>query len=203
MRAKPFDSAADADEWLRINSSELTGDVEDATRELNLVLRSHRAAACDPYARDVRPAQALVVRVGYGDGDQVADGHYTQAVELSKEPPKKRRGEALAPQERLAAILGGRDRLLVGEELLLRARLDIDAGRLREAALQARIALEALLEELDDKFIEGLRTLRDPLARAANYALEGGLTDEDAAAVVDTVEQMERAVRRNGTAAGR
>ena len=92
------------------------------------MLRSHRAAAADPYARDVRADHALVVRLGYGEGEQVADGRFGRAVELPREPPKRKRGEALAPQERLAAVLGGRDSLLVGEELLLRARLDLDAG---------------------------------------------------------------------------
>ena len=53
-----------------------------------------------------------------------------------------------SPEERYAAILGGRDRGLAGEELVLRARMDLDAGRVREAALQARVALEALLAEL-------------------------------------------------------
>lgn len=199
VRAEPFESASEADAWLE---GERSAEMDEALRELNFVLRGHRAAAADPYARDVRAEQALVIRVGYGDGDQVADGRYEKALELPKGPPKRKRGEALAPQERLAAILGGRDRLLVGEELLLRARLDLDAGRPREAALQARIALEALLQELDEKFQEGLRPLRDPLARAANYALEGELSDEDAAAVTDTVEQLERAARRSSTAGG-
>ena len=129
------------------------------------MLRSHRAAAGDPYARDVRADHALVVRLGYGEGEQVADGRFGRAVELPKDPPKRKRGEALAPQERLAAVLGGRGRLLVGEELVLRAQLDLDAGRPREAALQARVALEALLGELDEKFAAPLRPLRDPVAR--------------------------------------
>ena len=142
------------------------------------MLRSHRAAAGDPYARDVRADHALVVRLGYGEGDQVADGRFGRAVELPKGPPKRKRGEALAPQERLAAILGGRDTLLVGEELLLRAQLDLDAGRTREAALQARVALESLLGELDEKFAAPLRPLRDQVARAANAALDGELSAE-------------------------
>ena len=45
---------------------------------------------------------------------------------------------ALAPQERLAALLAGRDVALACEELALRARLDLDQGREREAALQLR-----------------------------------------------------------------
>ncbi len=164
-------------------STTAAGDSDDvvaaATRELNFVLRSHRAAAGDPYARDVRADHALVVRLGYGEGEQVADGRFGRAVELPKEPAKRKRGEALAPQERLAAILGGRDTLLVGEELLLRAQLDLDAGRTREAALQARVALESLLGELDEKFAAPLRPLREPVARAANAALDGELSAAD------------------------
>jgi hypothetical protein len=90
--------------------------------------------------------------------------------------------------------------LLIGEELLLRARLDLDAGRPREAALQARIALEALLGELDDKFGAPLRPLRERVARAANAALDGDLPESDAAAVEDAVGQMAVAVRRSSAA---
>jgi len=202
VRAKPFESAEEADAWLDATASESVDAVATATRELNFVLRSHRAAAGDPYARDVRAEHALVVRLGYGEGEQVADGRFGRAVELPKEPRKRKRGEALAPQERLAAVLGGRDSLLVGEELLLRARLDLDAGRSREAALQARIALEALLGELDDKFAAPLRPLREQVAKAANAALDGDLSADDAAAVEDAVSQMTAAARRSATAAG-
>jgi hypothetical protein len=90
----------------------------------------------------------------------------------------------------------------VGEELLLRARLDLDAGRSREAALQARIALEALLGELDDRFAAPLRPLREQVAKAANAALDGDLSPDDAAAVEDAVGQMTAAARRSATAAG-
>ena len=50
--------------------------------------------------------------------------------------PRTRRDAALRPQERLGALLGGRDVVLACEELALRARQDVDAGRRREAALQ-------------------------------------------------------------------
>ena len=201
VRAQPLESAEAADSWLEATAADSGEAVATATRELNFVLRSHRAAAADPYARDVRAEHALVVRLGYGEGEQVADGRFGRAVELPKEARKRKRGEALAPQERLAAILGGRERLLVGEELLLRARLDLDAGRAREAALQARIALEALLGELDDRFGSPLRPLRDQVARAANAALDGDLSAEDTAAVEDAVSQMAVAARRSAAAA--
>ena len=200
-RAAPLDSAEEADRWLDMPDPDRDGEVAAATRELNFVLRSHRAAAADPYARDVRTEDALVVRLGYGEGEQVADGRYGRAIELPREPPRTKRREALAPQERLAALLSGRDTLLVGEELMLRARLDLDAGRPREAALQARIALESLLGELDERFAAPLRPLREAVGRAANAALDGDLSSEDVAAVADAVEQMAAAARRSGTAA--
>lgn len=199
VRAEPFAGVTDAAAWL---DGEPDAAVDEALRELNFVLRSHRAAAADPYVPSVRASQALVVRVGYGDGDQVAEGRYERALELPRVPAKRRRGEVLMPQERLAALLGGRDKLLVGEELVLRARLDLDARRTREAALQARMALEALLAELDDKFAEPLRPLRDPVGRASNYALDGDLSGEDAAALESAVAEMEQAIRRSATASG-
>ena len=202
MHARALDSADLADTWVDAPEDERDERVADAIRELNFVLRSHRAAAGDPYARDVRSEDALVVRLGYGEGEQVAEGRYARAVELPRLPTKRKRIEALAPQERLAAMLGGRDTLLVGEELLLRAQLDLDAGRHREAALQARIALEALLGELEDRFGSPLRPLREQVAAAANAALDGELSAQDAAAVEDAVEQMAAATRRSGTAAG-
>ena len=147
------------------------------------------------------------MRLGHGEGEQVADGRFGRAVELPKEPPKRKRGEALAPQERLAAVLGGRDSLLMGEELLLRARLDLDAGRPREAALQARIALEALLAELaTDPALERdraeLETGRAGVATAANAALDGDLDDPRLATVQGTVELMERVLARRRATGG-
>ena len=200
VRAKPFDSAAEADAWLDATAANSDDAVATATRELNFVLRAHRAAAADPYARDVRADHALVVRLGYGEGEQVAEGRFGRAVELPKTPPKRKRGDALAPQERLAAVLGGRAQLLVGEELVLRARLDLDAGRSREAALQARVALEALLGELDERFGAPLRPLREPVAKAANRALDGDLSPAETDALAAAVDQMASAARRSGLA---
>ena len=62
--------------------------------------------------------------------------------------PATRRDAALRPQERLSALLGTRDAALACEELTLRARADVDAGRRREAALQLRVALQAAVAEL-------------------------------------------------------
>jgi hypothetical protein len=166
------------------------------------MLRAHRAAALDPYVRDVGPGNALVVRVGYGDGDQVAEGRFAEAYELPRTAMQgwfapERRQSFLMPQERLAAILGGRDSVLAGEELLLRARADLDAGRGREAALQARIALEALLAELaaDGRDVGELSDHRSAIGAAANAALAGEPSPEHHEAVTAACDAMERALR--------
>jgi hypothetical protein len=178
-------------ESLRRDADAREAEVEAALRELNALLRAHRAAAADPYAREVARAQANVVRVGYGSGEQVADGRFSAAYELPEPRGRVRRADTLAPQERLAAVLGGSHEVLVAEELVLRARIDLDAGRTREAALQARVALEALLAELPEASGD-VAGHRDAVTAAANAALEG----EPAPELVDAVREAVRAMHR-------
>jgi hypothetical protein len=200
IRVKGFESDEAANGWLdalRRDSDALDAEAADAARELNALLRAHRAAAADPHVRDVAAQGATVVRVGFGSGDQVADGRYAEAYEL---PPAasgsrvRRRAESLAPDERLAGILARREEVLACEELALRARIDLDAGRPREAALQARIALEAAVAELDGA--EELAADREVVARAANEALTGEPGPELQEQVADAVGRIETALRR-------
>jgi hypothetical protein len=107
----------------------------------------------------------------------------------------RRRAEALAPDERLAALLSHREELLACEELVLRARTDLDAGRPREAALQARVALEAALAELRGDET-GLAAHREAVARAANEALSGDPSSELQDGVSGAVKGIETALRR-------
>ena len=136
--------------------------------------------------------QALVVRVGYGAGEEVADGRFSDAWELPRERARARRSME-APEERFAALLGGRERPLACEELVLRARADLDAGRPREAALQARIALEALLAELPAEELEEDRTA---IGEAANAALRADPSPELQEAVSASIGRMEASLRR-------
>ena len=84
----------------------------------------------------------------------------------------------LSPQERLAALLSGRDAALACEELTLRARGDLDHGRAREAALQLAIALDTALAELEAwreqgdmaRRLEELDDRRGAVAEAARAA---------------------------------
>jgi hypothetical protein len=137
------------------------------------------------------------VRVGYGSGEEVADGRFEAAFEVGAPRRRRRRAEVLAPQERLAATLAGRAPLVPAEELVLRARADADAGRPREAALQARIALEALLAHLrPHSDVTALEAHRGAVVDAAGAALDGDPPPELAAGVDAAIVEMERAVRR-------
>lgn len=199
IRAEALTTADHGEAWLdrlRRDRDAIESEAVTAARELNALLRAHRAAAADPYVRDVAPEGATAVRVGYGSGDEVADGRYAAALEL---PPAgvnsrvRRRAEALTPDERLAALLGKREEVLACEELVLRARTDLDAGRPREAALQARVALEAALAELRGT---DLAQYRDAVARAANEALTGDPSPDSQAEVSGAVKGIDTALRR-------
>jgi hypothetical protein len=189
-----------AREWMALGSVP----VERELAVLNRAIALHRVAATDPLVREVRPDQALAVRVGYGRGEEVADGRWTAAVEPGERRERRARSAAaLRPHERLAALLGGRDAALACEELVLRARADLDADRLREAALQLRVALEAAIAELEAwrdrgdmaQRIEELKTHRAAVGDAANAALRGGLDREAIDAVYDAVDRIESALR--------
>jgi hypothetical protein len=101
-------------------------------------------------------------------------------------------------------VLGGREQADACETLLLRARADLDAGRGREAALQLRVGLEALLAELGDAVSnpdhrEDMATLNERRAEAgeaANLALGGELPAARGEQVRELLEICERVLRR-------
>jgi hypothetical protein len=122
---------------------------------VNRLLFFHRIASADPYVHEVSPAQALVVRGGWGEGEQLAENRWLHARELRWEPGGRRslrsrrsRAAVLRPQERLAALLGARAGTLLCEELTLRARLDLDQDRTELAALELDRAMAAAVTEL-------------------------------------------------------
>jgi len=179
------------DQWLA--DLDLDEEVESAVAVLNLALRAHRAATADPYVAEVSRERAVVVRVGYGRGDEVADGRFGEAVELPRSGARRARRSMEAPEERFAALLGGREEIHPAEELVLRARADLNAGRPAEAALQCRVAIEALLAAPG---ADELASHREAVAAAANAALSGPMPGEHAAVLEDAVTAMERALKR-------
>jgi hypothetical protein len=180
-----------AQAWL----TELDGEqqIRAALGVLNRVLHFHRIAAADPHVHEVAAEQALVIRAGWGEGEQVADGVWTHAVELPWRGPsgvrKKRIGDraaALRPQERLAVLLAARGVALLCEDLVLRARVDFDHGRTAHAAIELRGAYAAALAELPGERREDLtirlaelEKLRDGVEAQARAALARGALDED------------------------
>lgn len=206
---------AEAQRWLE----EVVADAADATLQeglavLNGAIRAYRAASADPFVREVSAHEALTVRVGYGQGVEVAEGAWTAARNLSLTGERKRgrrgtREAALRTQERFSAMLGGRDAVLACEELTLRARLDLDQNRPREAALQTHLALEAALTELAAfrgqepvaRRLDELGGHRDAMARAANEALERGPAADTVAAVAAALERIEATLRARSASA--
>lgn len=162
-------------------------ETEAAVAVLNRVLYAHRIAAADPHTHEVAPTQALVIRAGWGEGEQLADGHWQHARELPwlSSSRAKRRASALRPQERLAELLGARGEELLCEELALRARLDLDHGRLSHAAIELDAALSAALRELGEEAYPALAPRVDELR-----ALHGGMTDAEQAAAPGTIDAV-------------
>ncbi|MDX6642562.1 MAG: hypothetical protein QOD76_524 [Solirubrobacteraceae bacterium] len=188
-------------QWLAAARRDPDGELDDALDALNRAVYAHAIATADALVREVRWEHALVTRLGWGHGEQVAEGRWADAVELPVPLRRRRRADSLRPQERLAAMLSGRDRELVSETLALRARLDLDAGRDREAALQLRVALEAGLAELEGDRAElgerlaELRDARETVGGAANVALRGPLDDETRQGVAQVLARLEAAFR--------
>jgi hypothetical protein len=203
---EPFEVEEGARGWRwRVDKPDLHAGIS----VLNRALHAFRLVTGDPYLHPVGREHALVARVGFGAGEQVADGLWTDARELL--PARRRRqsrATVLQPQARLAAVLGGRERALACEELALRARLDLDQGRDREAALQILVALDAAVAELSTdptaavlaERLDELRAQRETIAAAAQTALAAPLTPSEREAVQFTLSRIEAAFRARAVA---
>ena len=193
-------------------------DVGAAVAVLNRVLYFHRIACADPYIHEVSPAQALVIRAGWGEGEQVASGQWLFAHELPagggkrgagrRWPGGRRYSAALRPGERLAQLLGGKAQPLACEELTLRARLDLDQGRLGHAAIELQAAFAAALPELRAEGkrelstrLEELEQLAAGVAAQERAARAAGEEGPDEEIVRRALERLEAALRAR-TAAG-
>jgi hypothetical protein len=205
-----YEGAEEAAVWLAtatVNEAAIDAALDLGAALLNDALHAQAVAGADPFVATLAPERAVAVRLGYGSGDQLADGTFSEAREVdvaAAGSPRRRRQEELRPQERLAAVLRGRESFALCEPLLLRARADLDAGRRREAAMQLQVGVGALLAELaeavdDDDHrtdIAALEERRAGIDTAADRALQGDLTPESQAAVGDALQVAERILRR-------
>lgn len=205
-----FESEEEARRWLEEAAGEEAAEtsVSAAIRLLNRALHAQAVASGDPYLAELDPRRAVAIRIGYGSGEEVADGRFTLAYDVDltarRGARRRQRAEDLRPQERVAAVLRARERPAACETMLLRARADLNAGRGREAALQLRAGLEALLIELAEALADPghgedlgeLKARRPQAAAAAETALAGELDPEQEAAVAELIAVCERVLRR-------
>jgi hypothetical protein len=208
--AAPFEESGEADAWLEealASEDSIDAVVAEGVALLNRAVHAHAVASADPLGTELRAEDAATVRIGSGSGKEVASGRYSKAHEIDVRAgasARRRKDEELRPQERVAAVLGGREQLDACETLILRARADLDADRRREAALQLRVAVEAMLIELDaaladpshEEDMAQLQTRRSEVGEAANAALRGDLSLEDERRVAELTELCERILRR-------
>jgi hypothetical protein len=205
----PLSTEAQGRAWLGDLDPEL--EASKAVGALNRMLFAHRIATATPHVHEVDPGQAVIVRAGFGEGEQVADGLWRDARELVLSHTRSgRRASVLRPQERLAVLLSGRGEALLCEELTLRARLDLDGGRLALAAIELERAYMAALGELPAEEradlrerIEELRTLADGVEQAARATTptDRGAQEIDETTVRHALERLEATLRAR-TASG-
>jgi len=106
----PFDGEAAAERWLDTTAEDperRVAEAKAAVALLNRALAAVREAAEDPLVHDVGASTALAIRIGYGSGDDLVEGRFTEARQLP--PPPTPRRASLDPQQHVAEVLGGGD----------------------------------------------------------------------------------------------
>lgn len=205
-----FEEDETAERWLERATSEdeaIDDLLVEALTALNQALHAHAVASAEPHPQALTAGHTVSARLGYGSGQQVAVGESAAAREVdvgTGTSRRRQRNDELRPQERIAAVLGGRERLDACETLLLRARADLDAGRTREAALQLRVGIEALLVELSDALddpdhaadMQAIASGRDDAIKLATSALSGDLNSDESTRLADLLSTCERVLRR-------
>jgi hypothetical protein len=120
----PLAAERQAQAW--IDTLDPEQEAHAAVERLNRILHFHRITAADPHVNEVSASQALVIRVGWGAGEQVADGRWLHARELDRpvggwgtgaggaaRGRRARRRASLGHELRFAQLLGGRGTALI------------------------------------------------------------------------------------------
>ena len=152
IAAEPFEHEQAARSWLAGTRSRGSADgyVTQALKVANRVVHAHRLAAGDPYETEISRERTYRIRIGFGTGDQAVEGLWREARSRSAGSDSRSRRSRLDPEPAVAEMLSGRRPTHTGDDLLLRARLDLDQGRAGQAAIQAHAAGKALAAELSD-----------------------------------------------------
>ncbi|HTC59323.1 MAG TPA: hypothetical protein VK691_04310 [Solirubrobacteraceae bacterium] len=191
----PLSLETQATTWLKQLDPER--EAHAAASVLNRVLYAHRIAGAAPHVHEISPTQALVLRAGFGEGEQVADGLWSDARELVLSRRRAgKRASVLRPQERLALLLSGRSDVLLCEELALRARLDLDQGRLELGAIELDRAYVVALRELPKERRADLQVRIEELRElSAGVAASAQAPAPEEKVVRHALERLEAALR--------
>jgi hypothetical protein len=152
---EPLGAEAAAKEWLARAADDEFLDplLDESFAALERALAAEAAATGRPFAASPTLDQALSARVGFGDGDRVADGRFTDALDVDARGGtagrKRERLNRTRPLARIAAILGEKDMAGACEFLVPRVRADLDAGRTMTAGLMIENAARATVLEYD------------------------------------------------------
>ncbi|MCX6394675.1 MAG: hypothetical protein NTY57_07505 [Solirubrobacterales bacterium] len=141
------------------------------------------------------------IRTGFGSGAEVADSGWSEVSEVPLTAPSRRRRRAAQPnEETFSALLGGRVGIPVSALITLRARRDLDSGRIREAAIQLEAAINTARTELGGLVppdsLESLVAHAVAVAAAAEAARAGDLDPEGEEVVATALARLETAQRQ-------
>lgn len=209
---QPLEDERAAQEWL--SRLDIEHEAQLAFGALNRLVHAYRLASADHGAFALSPSHALTLRAGFGEGEEVAEGRWRATREDSGHAPRARRRRRRAAllansrEQRLIALISGRERPLLCEELALRAQGDLDAGRLAHAAIEMERAYAAAAHEiaggagLDIRLAE-LSSLREAVADQAETAITGGIGEAPGAQIDEQVlrhalERLQAALRAWG-----
>lgn len=151
----PLGSESEAREWLsRLEEDEFTDALlDEALGSTDRALAAEAAASGRPYGGPPAIDEVLTAKIGFGDGDLVADGRFIEALEIDARggiaSPRRERLRRTRPLARIAAILGQKEEAGACEILVPRVRADLDGGRVLAAGLAIENAARATVVEFD------------------------------------------------------
>ncbi len=150
-----FGDPAEAKRWLDGLSPEGCDDLlERSFASLDRLLATQAAATGRPYVSHWGEEDALAARVGYADGNNAYAGTLEASVAIDVRggaaAPRREKLTRSAPLRRVAAVFRGREEARASELLVPRARSDLDAGRVLEAAAVIEVAVALVMTELGD-----------------------------------------------------
>lgn len=205
---RPLADEEAASAWMRQSARDEEGRTQLLSAAIGYVNRALHAAAiasADPYLNQLDVTRALAARIGHGLGPELAEGRFSESIEVPPAPKRRRRRtDPVVPLERVAAILAGRSEPDLCETFLLRARADLDAGRPREAALCQAAATDSLLSELEGVLVGDdhrsdlnlVAAHHSDVAEIAARARRGPITAADISRLDDMLSVCERILRR-------